>query len=407
MLQKRALILIAVVLSTSLFLSSCFISRGDNNAKTKTALKSTDTSHLDFTAEEAPEWTALFYRNHGWFGADGIFSIPLNGVDSANGSDSTLFIFSDSMVGDVEDGKIKRSYPSVNNSAAILKGRIPNEGNIKFDYGRNSKGLPAALFIPNTAHSQSGDYYWLGDGFVNQALKDNIYIFAYQMRNIGKGEWNFTQVGNVLIKLPAGSRPPFKEQIQLETPFLISGNNEKENGSLGAGIFVNTKKAGAPDPDGYVYVYGVMGVKKNLLVARVKPENFEKFDQWRFWDGKGWNKDFNKVGYVTDHVSNELSVSPLPDGRYALVFQVDGMSSIIGLRLGLTPYGPFGPIIKVWNCKEAQRKNYFTYNAKAHPNLSKPGELLISYNVNAFDYHKEINANPHLYRPRFIRLKIN
>jgi hypothetical protein len=41
-----------------------------------------------------------------------------------------------------------------------------------------------------------------------------------------------------------------------------------------------------------------------------------------------------------------LSVSPLPDGRYAMVFQVNGISSYVGLRLGKTPYGPFGKVIK-------------------------------------------------------------
>jgi hypothetical protein len=95
----------------------------------------------------------------------------------------------------------------------------------------------------------------------------------------------------------------------------------------------------------------------------------------------------------------------LPDGRYALVFQINGMSSFVGMRLGKTPFGPFGPVIKIWECKEPQQKNIFTYNAKAHPSLSAPGELLISYNVNAFNFLNEIKADPNLYRPRFIRIK--
>ena len=43
--------------------------------------------------------------------------------------------------------------------------------------------------------------------------------------------------------------------------------------------------------------------------------------------------------------------------------------------------------------------------AKAHPALSQPGELLISYNINSFDFSKDIKKFPHLYRPRFIKLK--
>ena len=83
------------------------------------------------------------------------------------------------------------------------------------------------------------------------------------------------------------------------------------------------------------------------------------------------------------------------------------MSSSVGLRLGETPYGPFGPVVNVWECQEGRQKNIFTYNAKAHPHLSAPGEFLISYNVNAFDFFNEIKAQPNLYRPRFIKLKFH
>jgi len=119
-----------------------------------------------------------------------------------------------------------------------------------------------------------------------------------------------------------------------------------------------------------------------------------------------WNADMQKVAYITDGVSDELSVTPLADGRYVLVFQSGGMSSTVGMRIGASPVGPFGPVIKLYECPEAkENKNYTMYNAKAHPSLSKPGELLISYNVNAFDFWNEIQKNPTLYRPRFIKLK--
>ncbi len=401
MIQTRILIIILLTLSVI----SCKSCKVRDNPGSKSISTNSDTVHLNFTVEEAPEWTSLFHRNHGWFGADGIFSIPLNGIDKANASDSTMFLFSDTMVGEIDDGKIVRSH-MVNNSVAYLKGSTPDEKNIVFSYAENNN-RPQSLFIPATPNSQSGDYYWLGDGFVNQALNGDTYLFAYRMRNIGEGEWNFRQVGNVIIKLPAGSRPPFDNQIQIETPFLITGENETDNGSLGAGIFINTKEAGAPYPDGYIYVYGVIGIMKNLLVSRVLPRDFEDFDKWRFWDGETWNKDFSKIESVTENVSNELSVTPLPDGRYALVFQVNGMSNKVGLRLGLTPYGPFGPIINIWECRETEQKNYITYNAKAHPHLSNTCELLISYNVNSFNFLEEINKNPHLYRPRFIKMKFN
>jgi hypothetical protein len=45
-----------------------------------------------------PEWDALFERESGWIGADGNYSIPLGG-------DTTLWLFSDTFVGKVKDGK--------------------------------------------------------------------------------------------------------------------------------------------------------------------------------------------------------------------------------------------------------------------------------------------------------------
>jgi len=78
------------------------------------------------------------------------------------------------------------------------------------------------------------------------------------------------------------------------------------------------------------------------------------------------------------------------------------------MRLARHPWGPFGPLIKVWDCPEAtEGKGYFTYNAKAHPALSGPGELLISYNVNAGNFFAALEKDPHLYRPRFIKLTIH
>jgi hypothetical protein len=92
---------------------------------------------------------------------------------------------------------------------------------------------------------------------------------------------------------------------------------------------------------------------------------------------------------LTDQVSNELSLSQLPDGRYALIFQQSGIGKYICMQLGKTPYGPFGKVIKLWDTSEAiELKSFFTYNAKAHPGLSEKGELLISYNVNSFDFLK-------------------
>jgi hypothetical protein len=75
------------------------------------------------------------------------------------------------------------------------------------------------------------------------------------------------------------------------------------------------------------------------------------------------------------------------------------------MRVGESPVGPWGPVVNIWDCSEALEEPEFTvYNAKAHPSVSQPGELLISYNVNSLDFWNQIEDHPQLYRPRFFRL---
>lgn len=362
---------------------------------------------INFSVEEAPEWSALLKRDSGWFGGDGIYSIPLNGVEEKPGTakDKILIIFSDSMIGEIRDHTMAPGYKMIHNTVAMLSGTEPTASHIKFYWNKDRNDKPESVFIPHTPETKKDDYYWLGDGFVNQELGNNIYIFGYRVHNVGNGPFGFKEVGNTLIKIPAGSVPPYIAQTQMDTPFFLT-DQAGESGSFGAGIYINTKKAGAPNPDGFIYIYGVRGLAKKLMVARVLPKDFEHFDKWTYWDGIDWSIDINKVADVTKNVSNELSLTALPDGRYALIFQVGGMSTTVGMRIGASPYGPFGPIIKIWDCKaDIIKKSFVVYNAKAHPGLSKPGELLISYNINSVDFIKDLTIYPNLYRPRFIRVK--
>lgn len=381
---------------------------GDSTQEENLPPVNTSITELKFSAEEAPEWSGLFNRTIGWFGGDGIFAIPMNGVDSAGAAanDTTMILFSDSLIGEIEDGQLDGDFVMINNSVALLKGVEPVEENLSFHWDEEPTGEPRSIFIPNTPNTQEGDYFWLGDGFVNTEKNNNTYIFGYRIKNTGAEVFGFQEVGNVLIVIPAGSQPPFSDQRQLDTPFYIHGDSPDSNGSFGAAVFVNTEAAGAPRPDGFLYVYGIRGKNKEVLVARVDPKDIENFDQWTFWNGEAWQPEMEQAAAIADRGSNEMSVTPLKDGRYAMVFQKDGIGTEVGLRLSLSPQGPFGPIIPVWDATEDVNvgREFISYNAKVHSNLSKPGELLISYNINSFDFFNEIKDHPNLYRPRFIRV---
>ncbi|MHA4811651.1 DUF4185 domain-containing protein [Flavitalea flava] len=364
---------------------------------------------LHFTVEEAPEWSGLFQRKSGWFGGDGIFAVTKDGNESpgAAKNSETVIWFSDTMLGEIVVDSLKPGYEMIHNSVSVLIDGIPDSAHIHF-YWKNEANKNASVFTPATPATQKGDYYWMGDGFVNQQKNKDLYIFGYRIKNISDTvAFGFKEVGNTLVIVPAGGQAPYPDYRQIDIPFF-AGKDTDSTGSFGAGIFVNTKEAGAANPDGYVYVYGVRGKKKSLMVARVEPAEIEDFTKWTFWDGQGWNDDPTKIVTITDRLSNELGVMQLKDGRYALVFQGDGLGKYVSLRLSHTPFGPFGNLINLYDCSKdvAESKNLFPYNAKVHPVLSSPDELLISYNVNSFDFFKDIKRYPNLYRPRFVRVKI-
>jgi hypothetical protein len=85
-----------------------FLSTSYSCKTTAQTAKNTDINNLKFTVEEAPEWTKLLNRQHGWFGADGIFVLPANGVDKADSSVENTILFSDTMLGDIVNDRPKR-----------------------------------------------------------------------------------------------------------------------------------------------------------------------------------------------------------------------------------------------------------------------------------------------------------
>jgi hypothetical protein len=262
------------------------------------------------------------------------------------------------------------------------------------------------MFEPHTPKTQRGDYYWLGDGFFNHATDSTIYIFAYRIKNVPGGIYPFDDVGLSLIAIPKNSAPPYTDQRQLDTPFFLKNSKGKGKVVFGISVMANTVEAGAPQPDGYIYVYGIRGNTKELLVSRVKAASFERFNEWTFWDGVKWNTDINTAAALTERISNEMSVSLMEDGRVIAAYQLKSNSPEVVIQVGKTPWGPFQPLKTVWNTPEIyDGLDFYTYNAKAHPHLSNPGELLISYNVNSFNFLEDIVKHPYHLRPRFITVQ--
>lgn len=343
---------------------------------------------LKYSVEELNDWNELLRRTSGWTGADGIFTF----TDPQ--SKKTLFVFSDTWIGDVDkETRQRKSMKMINNSMAVMNGTEPKADQIEFVWDKESDSSP---FIPKEKKS----WYWLQDGFIH---KNNFYNFPMQIVKNPKGSEGFQfrtkQVDILRIPLKGGM-PDFKS-----SKALTAGLYNKVNGHelyYGAGVLKNAE-------DGFIYVYGRLhkDFQVQLTVARIRPNDIEKADAWRFWDGKEWNKDINKSKSLGEG-GPELSVTRIEKGllkgKYVLVSMP--ISREVFLRIGDSPVGPFGPKQVIYRTNEPDHlKETYTYNAKAHPVLSSENELVITYNVNTpkLGHHKDAE----IYRPRFIKLKLH
>jgi len=354
--------------------------------------------------EPAPEWDAVFDTTSGWTGADGIYAIPLNGVErpGALATTDTLFLFSDTFIGDVNALGERENASLVNNTLGFLPaGSFPQGMQFFWD---DSGPQPAAMFVPNTPEADPDDWYWFADGIV---LGDKVHVFAQRMRyEPGAPGFSFARSGMARIDMPLAQPWNTQAAVQVDAPISWPARPHRSEVFFGACLMANTQAAGAPHPDGYIYIYGMEDIplNKKLMAARVLPQDFTNFAAWRYWNGSQWVANAADAVGMTGRMSSELSVTPLPDGRFALIFQVDTLSRTTAVKIGDSPVGPWSAKIDLWTAVTPPGIDVFTYNAKAHPHLSDPGTLLVSYNINATDFWDHFRYAD-IYRPRFFRIR--
>jgi len=354
-------------------------------------------------AERARDWDAVFDRTSGWTGADGIYSIPLTGKELPNSwkHSPTLFVFSDTFWGEVDSaGNRLPGTIMINNTVGYLPARVgPDPDAASFFHGGTST-TPVASFIPDTPSAAADEFYWLKDGI---CIDGRIHIIGARMR---KDPAPFYRYGINLITIPAGDLPPFPNLIQRETPFWSDSTGSRGQLLLGGAIL----DLGAPDaiqPDGFVYIYGIQEdfLNKKVIVGRVPRGSFEDFNSWNIWDGTDWVAGIENAAVITDRTSTEMSVTQLPNGNFIMVFMRDTLSGVVAIRIAPRPEGPWSGFQEVFTVPNVPGGTFVTYHAKAHPHLSEADSLLVSINVNAVDFWAHF-SNADIYRPRFIRLRL-
>jgi len=373
--------------------------------------------------DEAPDYTALFSRYEVWAGADGIYTVNLDGKDydytSKEEDRNIFFIFSDTIVSSVDPITDKRSNVSmVNNTDAILKGRR-NKLLATYDYSAIQfripvKGEKNANIIPEPSlpATKAGKqiYYWLGDTFV---IGDHLYVYCLRIDSVNT-VYGFEQVGVDLARYDI-----IDGEVDYNSLVLINDDNNQlcdvSSGTkwyFGGAVYQSTEDAGVMNPDGYVYVYGYQDINnmgRMLVVARVKPEQIEEFEAYEYLSKEGnWVKEVPaKFMHLEENVAPECSVVQIQSGehkgKYLFVWTYLTNTATIKASISDTPYTPFTDETTIYTHDTTLKilgKGNNTYNAKAHPALSDLDEIIISYNVNG----EECFVYGDIYRPRFLRL---
>lgn len=341
-------------------------------------------------AEPAPDLDKLFRRADGWIGSDGAFSVQL--------SDSrALWLFSDTWVGTIRDGK-RKPEAMVNNTVGVQDG-TGADAKVAFAIAKTKDGKPGTLFVPPDGKG----WFWLFGGY-HAAGKLHVFLPRQEKAGTG-GAFGFKGVDVWLgtVSNPADEPTAWKVEYA-KVPFAdFTGDRKRSFGSA-------VRRFG---DHAYVYGYeekpGKPFASRKLLTARVPADKLADFDSWRFLAANGeWKADVKDAAAQCESLGTEFSVSYVPGlKKYALVYTENGLSERIVARFAANPEGPWGEPVLLFKCPEMkQKKGVFTYAAKAHPHLAaNDNELVVSYATNSFELAPVIN-DAELYWPRFVRVTL-
>jgi hypothetical protein len=309
----------------------------------------------------------------GWAGADGTYSTPLpDGLDA--------WLYNDTFLGPVNaDESLPSTAEFIHNSLVLT---TPRASRILTTVDGGTRQAPQSLVGPTpsppTPQGTDSYWYWNTDGIADHG---HLYVFE-------------AKIG------PTDSPPPFdfgQTGMAIATfslPGLHLESVTPTYGGANVSWGVQLLREGP-----WIYIYGVASgsTGKEMYLARARQGGLT--GQWQFDTGSGWSADPADAASLLGDVGASYSVTRV-DGEYVLATTDSYLDPQIYLYTAPTPEGPFTGDTKIYTPPEAGGETY-TYNVAAHPELTSPGQLVLSYNVNSFDL-SDLYANINNNRARFI-----
>ncbi|MBX9790428.1 MAG: DUF5005 domain-containing protein [Pirellulales bacterium] len=382
-------------------------------------------------AEPDAAWDAAFDRSDGWIGGDAIYSTPL-----PNGN--VLWLFADTYIGTVRERRRQAGVRIVNNTLGLQRRRAgspadlpPRSEDLTFLWdSRGGAEQPQAWIRPPAQPagnlSESAPWFWLADALVvprpdrsgtaraSEQPPARLLIFLWRMERTNAKVMNFRNAGCDLAIVDdpradwTGWQP---RQFSIVHGVAAATGDEPRRAEIvwGSEVLLDPESGDAP----HVLIYGYRQQLRGsleLVLARAPADRVEQFDTWQFRTANSWTPNLSGAAALADGLTTEFSVSRVEHFGttcYALVQCEPFLGDRILTRAATTPYGPWSQPHAVYRVPGLDRaKQHITYAAKAHPEVSRLRELLVSYVVNSLDFG-ESATNADIYRPRFVRVPLD
>lgn len=330
----------------------------------------------------------------GWNGADGCFSYTFP-------DGNALWSFADSFTGMVTEYRNRnRSANLVRNAALVQTGEhswhdfyqlgeyVSLDPNDRGRYGKLKTWLrhPQASLTDeqiNNGETDSNLLYWESDGTV--IMRDGKPIMQLMW---GAVDNTMAGRGRALTEYSLEGKPGDEGYMKLLTHYTDAELPNKMNGFV------------MESADGYTYVYGNCsnGLGGYPTVARVKDHDL--LGHWQYYTATAdsdifdWREDLDETLPIEKRrISNDWAINygVFKYGDYYYMVGMGITGGDITIMQGEHPWGPFS---KQYGLFRIPSEHSVTYGAFVHPQLSRTGEIVISYNMNPADITRySLNAD--------------
>ena len=369
-----------------------------------------------------------FPDHNGWYGGDAAYSVPLP-IDEGRVS---LWLFGDTFV-QHPDTPSERTYPYVHNSIGISRCEPGGVWSLETFWQHDEGGTPRSFFVPDlqadwarAAIEETGSppYYWLFDGFI---AHDVLFIGLLRVAHSEpRGPFNlpFRPIGMDLARIENYRDAPIDWRIQIST---LSNDTHAFPGSA----FVTTGS--------HLYTFAFFDRGDGRTPRMLSRLELDELVHWKLdlsdsletlTSDSRWKSGFepSQAKIVMDDDASEMSIHFDSLRRtwiavYSDLTSTGGIetTTAIQIRTASDLAGPWSNPEELILIPEtapgharSRDENLFCYAAKAHPQFSSPGELVVTYVCNLFARNASesltvlemLRERVDLYRPRAIPVAI-